>query len=349
MKITIEKSAIPILWLDTAVLIKMAKQRTGEQIGEPDASRVATLYETIYRLTRQQRLLCPAGDQREEYELGDRLVEAIQDLQDQLSLGIEFQHRQGVEDAQIPKAIRDYIEGVQAIQLSYRDGFLEDPVPEAQRLGDFYIVVPRASSREMIDRRRATGKVVRVEWEKLRAQNVADKVPFEMQREREYAGALEGHVHHLRRLAQRQAAGQDPTPDEFLAAQIIGTYLAVWKRRGGQPPELEGLEQFFRSPQFRDLPAQELQANVLAKLLTSPNPIQSGDSMDVQMLSTVLPFCDLIVTDQKMKTILCDLGADRRYQVQIFALRDYDALMQALSEVGPQGPAEAKVGPTDTS
>ncbi len=95
MKITIEKSAIPILWLDTAVLIKMAKQRTGEQIGEPDASRVATLYETIYRLTRQQRLLCPAGDQREEYELGDRLVEAIQDLQDQLSLGIEFQHRHG--------------------------------------------------------------------------------------------------------------------------------------------------------------------------------------------------------------------------------------------------------------
>ena len=55
--IQIQCPHIPTLWLDTAVIINLA------QASDPRCTR---LKEIVVRLARDNRLLCPEADQREE-------------------------------------------------------------------------------------------------------------------------------------------------------------------------------------------------------------------------------------------------------------------------------------------
>ena len=63
MEITIEKSPIPVIWIDTSVIINFKKLRYGERMSQVDKQRAERLYHKLYELTRKRKLICPEGDQ----------------------------------------------------------------------------------------------------------------------------------------------------------------------------------------------------------------------------------------------------------------------------------------------
>ncbi len=90
LKINIEKSPIPLIWLDTSVLLKITKTQLGEITNDVDKERYQYLNDSIKDKMKEKKLICPSADQFEEIEIGGRLEEEFQRVQSTLSLGIKI-------------------------------------------------------------------------------------------------------------------------------------------------------------------------------------------------------------------------------------------------------------------
>ena len=62
-----EKPALPTLWLDTSVVIKLTKIKKGEALQEIEVERGTRLRDLIFQLVHELKLLCPQSDQEEAY------------------------------------------------------------------------------------------------------------------------------------------------------------------------------------------------------------------------------------------------------------------------------------------
>jgi hypothetical protein len=78
--VTCEKSPVPMLWLDSSVLIDLAKIDNKESIDRLRAKKLSTLKELARCLVRAEKLVCPEWDQSLEFE-GKRLdISSCEDL-----------------------------------------------------------------------------------------------------------------------------------------------------------------------------------------------------------------------------------------------------------------------------
>jgi hypothetical protein len=64
--IKINKSPIPILWIDTSIIFNMTLLRLGRKLDSVQKMRIEHLYQAIKKATREGKLICPLADQDEE-------------------------------------------------------------------------------------------------------------------------------------------------------------------------------------------------------------------------------------------------------------------------------------------
>ena len=89
-----------MLWLDTSVLIDLAKIDKREAIEPGRVARLMKLRSTVQRLTVGRKLTCSECDQDNKFE-GKRLEDEINTIILMFALGARCQSHQGVKDAQI--------------------------------------------------------------------------------------------------------------------------------------------------------------------------------------------------------------------------------------------------------
>ena len=80
---------------------------------------------------------------------------------------------------------------------------------------------------------------------------------------------------------------------------------------------------FSNAPIFRTIPAVNISSRLWSRLLTtfSTRKIQNGDATDIEVLSTYLPYMDVIGTDTFMATQLDSLKIDTEHQVKVFSAK----------------------------
>ena len=77
---------------------------------------------------------------------------------------------------------------------------------------------------------------------------------------------------------------------------------------------------FGHSPEFLETPCVSISARLYAALLTaSTRPIKDGDATDIDVLSTFLPYMDVVGTDHFMATQVRTLGIDREFDVKVYS------------------------------
>jgi hypothetical protein len=77
---------------------------------------------------------------------------------------------------------------------------------------------------------------------------------------------------------------------------------------------------FGKSTAFRQTPIVKISAQLYAGLLTArTRPIKEGDATDVNILSTYLPYMDVVCTDTFMATRLKTLGIDKDHSVNVYS------------------------------
>jgi len=325
--LNIDKSPIPLIWIDTSIVIKMAKLKVEEKIDKLEKERAQYLYDAIKRKTNNKQLLCPEADQKEEYDVGERLEEECRRIQTELSLGILMKHRQSIEDLFIDKFMRAYINKEMEINISYKDLFYRDPLEELEEKisKKFVISVDMFPPKALITRRKKTKKSLQRNLEALRKRNITTGITFEQQLETEFRGTLDGYLLLLEKFLSRLEKGQVLFWD-FLGTTNILLYEKLWNNYGGQPPGLKGVSQFFLSDYFKQIPKIEIVCHLYAKILTGAVPIKSGDAMDIKQISTILPFFNFIITDKYMKHVIETLGYHKKYSTDILALKNFNEI-----------------------
>jgi hypothetical protein len=139
-KVICEKPALPTLWLDTSVIIKLTKIARSEALQRVEVERLTRLRALIEELTSAEKLLCPQADQEEEY-VAQRLDKEVHGDFLVLSLGIRLRHRQGVFDYQVQVAMKAYVQKAQEINLPADMFFHGDPADQLQRARERSFVI----------------------------------------------------------------------------------------------------------------------------------------------------------------------------------------------------------------
>lgn len=329
MNVKVSKCSIPVIWLDTSIIIKMALWKLGRPLNEVDQKRIPELYNFIYELVRKGELICPHGDRDDEIWIGE---DVCREVATSLSLGIKFRHRGGIQNLQTQRFMETFIAKINDIELPYADAFYGDPVEEIRRKDPFIITVNRRRYESIDDVKKRIAEMQKsLESIRIEAQNLNES--FEERLDLEYKGYLSGTLHLGIKFWDKIKQGVEPSFDDFMVALSLGLPLAWWNRYNGQPPGLQGMIKFYLSDAFKATPVIEITCKLYSDILTQSTKIESGDSIDVQQLAAVSPYCQIVITDRKMKNRFNKLRLDQKYQVKVCSLSDYDEIKKFLEDL----------------
>jgi hypothetical protein len=332
-KIIVEKAKLPTLWLDTSIIIKLAKITKGEALQQIEVERCKKLETLILELVSAGKLLCPQSDQEEEYA-AERLEDEVHRKFVQVSFGISLRHRQGILDQMVITAMGSNIRAAEEIYLPSRYFFHGDPVRELEerRSERFHVFVGPNNNPEMIRRRAEAKAEINDQWESLRLELTSKGRKFEDQLGAELRGYWDGMEQLVRRfqsgISSRQASFWD-----FMGAQGPLMYRKIWNDLGGKPADWEGVREFFHSTHFNVLPIPDISCHLGADLLTGNESIASGDQMDIDLLSVALPIAHYVVADRRMVLRMKKHKLDEKYGAQIFSMSTIEDLFPLLEKL----------------
>lgn len=327
--VRVTKCPIPIIWLDTSLIIKIAKARDGEALTGGD--KYLKLYETIFKQVRQKKLLCPKGDQDIEFEVGQRLVDECHRIQANLSYAIHSSTWSMIRDVEILRVMVAHIGDLGEVVFGYKDAFPRDPILQWDQ--SFPVSVRFESPPPVLDLRKRTKMDVRSGLEQVRRDRVARGMSFEQALVSEYDTPIQILLSVRKEL--EAAANESREPDANLVLQLheIKQWEQAWDNHGGHPRGIAGLLEFWKSDDYRSIPYVDIACKLLAYILTRDQKVKSGDWMDVEQLAAMLPFSNWVVTDNAMQRSLVKLELDKKFNVTILAARDLGRLICELENL----------------
>ena len=338
-----QKPALPTLWVDTSVVIKLTKVERGEALQEVEVQRCTRLRNLVRELVRDGKLLCPESDQEEEY-VAQRLDDDVHRMFASLSLGISMTHRLGIHDSHVFHGMKAYAKGSATIDLPSSTYFHGDPVRQLDeaRKGRYFVTLGLSKGSEMLRRRAEAKAEIGRKWEQLRIELVAKRQTYEKQLDLELRGYWDAMVEIQRKFESDVAAGRYDFWN-FMAATGGRIYLTYWRELGGQPPNWEGVNGFFCCSHFSELPLPFISCRLNANLLTGNEPIAPGDPMDVELLSVALPLAHFVLTDRRMELRIKQLGLDRKCGTAVYSMSTIDGLFAELEGLRSASPESSNL------
>ena len=300
-EIKIIKSSIPIVWLDTFIIINMSKWKLGDSIDKVQKERVSYLYDQIYQLTRNGKIICPIADQKEEIWKGrsDFLKTMLE-----LSLGIHAKYSVHVSDDQTKIFMAAFINKKENVEINFNDFFRSDPIKQLKSKSKIITSVDLGLLERPDEiRNKSISQVTKLE--ELRLSIIKQGISFEEQLEKEYQSELEA-IAILVRKSKEQLI-----PSDFLG---FNDYPLFWNQMKG---DKSNFISFFYSNYYKKIPFNDISSQMSAKIITGDAPIKSGHKMDINHASSALPYVDIFITDRYMKKIICDLGLDKNYNTLV--------------------------------
>lgn len=333
INVKIEKSPIPLMWIDSSIVIKLAKIYSGERVECEENRKLLFIKEKIFSLVHDGKIICPKADQYEEIEIGGRLEPECRRIQQQLSAGIKVMHRLGIQDQSISTFMKAYIDNAECVTLNYRDIFYGDPINELQKnlKSCFTVDVHLPKHTDMIESTKKSKSVIHEEWEKIRKEKIDLGITFEQQLELEYMAHLQAHLNLAKTHIEKVNFGNADLMS-YLGASGMNYYLNAWVELAGSL-DLQEFVAFFTSDIFKQIPIIDVRSKLLAKLVTSSRPIKSGDSMDTEHLASTIPFFDVVITDRAMKNIVKNLELDKQYNCKVLAMEDFEEIKKYLKNI----------------
>lgn len=327
--VKIVKSTIPILWLDTSVIVGLTQWKNNigalEQIQK---NRIGRLYDQVYKHTRAGKLICPLAEQDGEIWVErEKWLDTIHTL----SLGISTLPEKGIADLQFNSFMEGFVNNESEIVLGYKDAFHKDPVNEIyETLKIPYFVTINRSLLFGEDYQKKQKNNLLTELNKQREKNVQSRVSFDKQLGKEYMGDIEA----LFSCFKDFLSGKDDEHfNSFFGAINLSEKLKMWESYTGQSQDIHGLMSFYKSHHYRSIPYVNLSCNLFAKLMVDKQPIRSGDMMDIKHISTLMPYSNIFITDKAMSTFLKKRKFDELYNTTVCYIGDTDVIDGFFSEL----------------
>lgn len=324
---------IPIVWLDTNVIIDIARAKNNLIKQQEIRERSLKIYNTIYQLTRKRKILCVEGEQRDEY--GNRLFLAKEcdDLLTSLTLGLKLQHPMVTKQFQIQQMMKVYLDKQKKFELTEAQIFHSNPMNELDHVDSSGLIVSiRLPIKDkQIDENIKSRDSISKQFEEIRVTNVKNGKIFKRQLKDEYQANIKVILDYINKMIIKNLQGIPITTDELFQNLGILDPLQWWRYETNKTADLEGLKGFYLSEEFKNIPYIEIASKMYAQITTERNrTIKNSDQMDVEQMSTLLPYCDYIITDAELNTRIKQFNFDKKYNVKVFSLRNINELINEL-------------------
>jgi len=363
MKIKILKYKIPIIWLDTSVLsnFQIYKSR-GKFKSTKHENYIEQLYRVIHIKTREKKLIFALGDQFDE--LNGRTEEEFFDRRrtsNKLSMNIKMKNRQIIQNDQLNEAMEFYAGKTSVLNFSAENIFDQDPLEKMNQNQKYSISIENKNDYLSAENRKLQSLDFQSELENVHKAISEKKVTYEEHLKEEYLGRLRAidiiRARHKEKLIKILS---DVNLNKFEnEAELIYNLIncldyneywiykdieEMWKSANNVRekffflnlfPYYEEVELFLKSNVYKSLPYVDISSKLTAKIFVGQKKIASGDRMDIEHLSTVVPFVNYVVTDTAMKNHLKELEIDRIYNTEIYGSKfnDYSKLIEKLENL----------------
>jgi hypothetical protein len=332
IEIKITKSEIPILWIDTSIINLMTQWKF--KLGVLDRTqekRISSLYNSIFNYVSKGRLICPLAEQDGEVWVErDKWFDTIESL----SLGIETKTLYDIQNKQMHRFMKAFMNNEKTVTLNYKDAFYSDPVSELRdvlKQPIFFTVHHPILFGE--DYQKTLKANIYQAMEGVRKKNVESKVTFKKQLEREYIGELKALFIHQKRFLLNQFKDEDEQLNATYGTINLNQQLMLWKSLTGGESGYDGLINFYKSKYQKSMPFTRISCNIIAKLMTDKQQIRSGDVMDIKHASTLLPFSDLFITDKAMATFLKKRNFHKDYNTIVCYIGNTEVINNFFSKL----------------
>jgi hypothetical protein len=333
-----QRPPVPILYLDTPVVESIIRHGLGERLSEPVAQNTKALYEETLSLVRNGELICPENSfHREVLQMGGTQGWHGLNIVKTLSNGLTFRHGQAIEDFQVFRAVRGFIQDNGPIHYRrfWQDAFEPRTVDSIMKKRPIVEFKHPLAISDKPDRAGNNSKESQPLSTRLRIRYDKSllKKDYELQRK------TTRHLRDLVRLGLKYQSlmeeGQRRHLNGFWAGQKTDLPLALWGHYGGTPEGLEGLISFYESDYFVNVPAIEIKRHIWNALSGRGKGLESlTGSADVAILAAVLCYTDVVVLGREMTDVVRDrLKLDARFDTQVFSIDEHGQIMNALSEM----------------
>lgn len=303
--LTFEKSEIPIIWLDTSIIIKMTRWKKGRDLDLETASKMEYLYNNISKFVSEKKLICPLADQDEEI-FGRRRQEILETMLP-LTLGIRSKYSELIKENQIYQFMKAYVNDENEVVISSKDFFGINPLeqlkdaPEVKILADLGLPETDAEIRNRKYRQNVNLEEIRKKCESAGV-TYKEQLNNELMADIEFLSIITGNLE------------PQSSPDAYFALNLMTKYINFWEQLKGEPGKLQA---FFTSTHYMSIPLIDISSKLGAKLITGTEEIKPGHPMDVHHAASAIPYVNLFITDRNMKHIINGLDIDEYYHCKV--------------------------------
>jgi hypothetical protein len=333
-----ERSPVPVLYLDTPVIENIIRHALGDRLAEPTAANSKALYEEVMDLVKDGKLICPEDNfHREALQMGGTQAWKGLNIIRTLSEGLSFKHSQSIEDFQIFRALRGFIDGNGPVNYRkfWQDAFQKETVdvimkkrPSIVFKGVLAIAEkPRAAANQQ-GGPESLSTQLRIRYDEA---SLKDEQQLQQRSTR--------HLRDLVRLGMKyhsiRGEVQKRDLESFWVGQKIDLPVALWNHYGGKPEGVEGLASFYESEHFRDVPAIKVKRDIWHALSDHAEGLRrvTGPA-DVNILSSILPYADIMIIGRKMTDVVRDgLELDLMFDTEIYSTDEHDLIMAVLEKI----------------
>lgn len=333
MNTKIYKPPIPIIFLDTFFFIDLIKNRH-QKVKSPYYQEQENLINIIKDLTKQKKLLCPQGDQEEEYELGSLYTNEIKKEQSLLSYGISTTYHWGVQRHQTHTAMRAYINGDKTVLYDYNSLFSTNPIKELEQAlsNEFIVSVISNPKNDTLSKRRKTKKELALEFERLRQEKISIGTNFKKAVSDEKLAIINVINYTFKKTFPKMLNNQPLTEEDLNGWMTIGDLLSPFSHYANKEATISDIVKFIMSDYYQTIPYLDIQSNLYGSLLTQKNIVKDGDNFDFEQASQMIPFADYYLTDCSLKhrLITNPLAYDKKFGVKIYSIKEINILVDDI-------------------
>jgi|GEM_PF-6706364 hypothetical protein len=332
MKYSVEKSKVPILWLDTFFITQIATALFFKNTNQPHNERIINIYSDLVMLRQEGKIIIFESSQILEIAVRKELIKISGEVLTKLSGGVRVDYFD-VQNKQITQAINASINKSKTCTLSWRDIFRCNPL-EDQSVGgilvrcDLALDVRTKNSCKTID-------VIYDQWNNIRDKHIlnGEKRNFTKQLELEKTGA--------NRLTRDALEAVRNRTEKWPSLYLI--YYEYVKRFAGlvkmQKPDIADTEQyvvdFYNTDYYFDLPFVDIQSTLFAERLCGHELFKKSDQADIDNISMFLPYVTYILPDKAMKDKIEKHRIDKKYNTKVLRISDLELIIKDIQ--GEQG------------
>jgi hypothetical protein len=327
MKYLIEKSSVPVLWLDTFAITQIAYAIFQKEQGQKYNKKLFEQFTQLVHLRVAKKIIIFESDQLLEIAVREELVKLSKRVLSQLSGGL-IVHSWEVREKQLMLALNAFAKTSTTETINWSDIYSDDPLKDRGILG--FLIRCDFGINLRLNQKRKMDAAIYSNWKNIRNKysNSSNKSNFLKQYKLEKSSGS--------RLAQDTISKVNEgifTKHHPLYFNLIdgpGSYLDALIPNVTSPESI--MIDFYKSSYFIDLPMKDISSILFAERLCGSEDIKKSDQTDIENISAFLPYVNYMIIDKAMADKVIKHKLDKKYNAKIIRLNDLDEVIKSCAQ-----------------